>query len=186
MKRDELKALELDDAVIDKIMALHGKDVEKAKADLAAVQTEQADLKTRLTEANTTIEGFKKLDVAGIQKAADEWKAKAEQAEAAAKKQVEQLKFDHTLEAALSGAKAKNPATVRALLKTDDLKLSEDGKIIGLDDQLKAIREGNDFLFEVEGAPPPKVVIGGTPPKGNTDPLWSSMLQGAGLTEPQT
>lgn len=185
MKRDDLKALDLSDDVIDQIMALHGKSVEQSKTDLAAAQTDNTNLKAQLKEANTTIEGFKKLDVDGIQSAADEWKAKAEQAEADAKKQIDQLKFDHALEAALSGAKAKNPIAVRALLKTDDLKLSEDGKIAGLDDQIKAIRESDGFLFAADpGADPqPKIVAGAQTPGDVADPLWAAMLKGADLKE---
>lgn len=185
MKREELKALELSDEAIDAIMALHGKDVEAHKTAVEASKAEVTGLKAQLKDANTAIEGFKKLDVEGVQKAADEWKAKAEQAEATAKQQVEQLKFDHALDAALSGAKAKNPVAVRALLKVADLKLAEDGKIIGLDDQLKAVRESADYLFEAEGAPPPKIVAGGQPATSIADPLWENMLKGAGLTEPK-
>lgn len=187
MKREELEKLGLEKDVIDQIMALHGKDVEKAKADLVTAQTETAALKTQLGEANAAIEGFKKLDVDGIKKAADEYKTKAEQAEAEAKRQVEGLKFDHALEGALVGAKAKNATAVRALLKVADLKLGEDGKIIGLDDQLKTIREANAFLFDAEDAdPPPPQIVAGTNAPPATDPLWASMLKGAGLSEPKS
>jgi predicted nucleic acid-binding Zn-ribbon protein len=160
MKRDDLIKLEIAEELVDKIMALHGKSVEKHKADFAAATTELDGLKTQLSEANSAIEGFKKLDIDGVKAAADEWKAKAEQAQADAVAQISKLKFDHALDGALTGAKAKNLTAVKALLKADDLKLSEDGTIIGLEDQLKKIQSENDFLFESEN-PPPKVVAGG-------------------------
>lgn len=182
MKREDLKALELADDVIDKIMALHGKDVEAHKTAAETAQAEVKGLKDQLGEANTTIEGFKKLDVDGIKAAADDWKAKAEKAEADGQAQVAQLRFDHALSAALTGAKAKNPAAVRALLKTDDLKLKDDGTLVGLDDQLKAIRESDAYLFEDEGETP-RIVAGGKAPPAALSTFEAAARKGAGLVK---
>ena len=63
MKREDLKKLGIEDSLVDSIMALHGSDIEKHKTDLATAQTELGSLKTQLTEAGATIEGFKKLDM---------------------------------------------------------------------------------------------------------------------------
>lgn len=181
MKRDDLIKLEIAEELVDKIMALHGKSVEKHKADFTAATTELDGLKTQLSEANSAIEGFKKLDIDGVKAAADEWKAKAEQAQADAVAQISKLKFDHALDGALTGAKAKNLTAVKALLKADDLKLSEDGTIIGLEDQLKKIQSENDFLFESEN-PPPKVVAGGKSKNVLGDPMIVAARKAAGLS----
>ncbi|HSH26574.1 MAG TPA: phage scaffolding protein [Wenzhouxiangella sp.] len=182
MKRDELKELGLEDDVINKIMALHGKSTEALKTTAEAAETKAANLEKQLDDANSAIEGFKKLDVDGIKAAADDYKAKYEQAQKDAAEQVAQLKFEHALDAALETAKARNPQTVRALLKVDDLKLADDGRIIGLDDQIKAIRETNDFLFESDAPPPPQIVAGG---KGHVQPVDSMVAaarKAAGLS----
>jgi predicted phage tail protein len=186
MKREDLKALELTDEQIDQIMALHGKDLEKGKADLATANASATTLQKQLDDANAAIEGFKKLDVEGVKKAADDWKAQAEKAKADAAAEVARLKFDHALDGALVTAKAKNVTAVKALLKADDLKLSEDGTIKGLDDQLTALKKSNAFLFEAEDGtkPPPTIVAGGQPPSTTADPLWAAMLKGSGLKEP--
>jgi len=198
MKRDDLIKLLLSEgetdptaeqkALIDKIMALHGKDIEQHKNDAATAQASVTTLQAQLDKANAQIEDFKKLpDVAAVQKTAEEYKAAAEQAKKDADAQVAMLKFDHALAAALTGAKAKNPAAVRALLKVDDLKLADDGKVIGLDDQLTAIKSDNDYLFDAEEGtqPPPKIVAGGQPSSTTSDPLWAAMLKGSGYTEPK-
>lgn len=52
-----------------------------AKGDFDAKNTEAKSLKNQLTEANKTIEGFKAMDMDGVRREAQEWKAKAEQAE---------------------------------------------------------------------------------------------------------
>ena len=68
------------------------------------------------------------------------------------------MKFDYALTAALTGAKARNSKAVKALLDMDGLKLN-DGKIIGLDEQLSQIKEENSFLFESD-EPAPTIVKG--------------------------
>ena len=181
MKREDLTKLGIAEDLVDKIMALHGSDIESHKTKLTTSQAEVEGLKKQLTEAGAAIEGFKKLDPEALQKAVDEWKAKAEAAQAEAIKQVNQLKFDHALDGALTGAKAKNAKAVKALLDTNLLKLNDaDGSIIGLDEQLKKVKESNDFLFESD-QPTPKIVVGGTSKTVIGDPMISAARKAAGL-----
>src|SRR6185369_7347275 len=158
MKREDLKALGLEDTAIDSIMALHGKDIETHKTGLTTAQAELETLKSQLTEANKQIDSFKSMDIESVKKSADEYKAKFEQATSESAKQVAELKFNHALESALTTAKAKNPKAVQALLSKDALKFNEaDGSIIGLKDQLDKIKSENDYLFTDE-TPAPKIV----------------------------
>ena len=164
MKTDFLKELGLEKDVIDKIMAENGKDIEGYKNQVSTLAAEKETLTTQLGEANTQIAAFKDLDVDGIKAAADDWKNKFETAEAKAKADIEKLKFDHTLAAALSEAKAREPKAVAALLDMEGLKLNN-GEIVGLKDQLEKLKTDKDFLFESD-APAPSIVrgTGGTPP----------------------
>lgn len=82
MKKDELTAIGLTDEQASQVFALHGKDITKLQGTVTALTDERDTLKTQLGEANTQIEEFKKLDVDGIKAAADDWKAKYEQAQA--------------------------------------------------------------------------------------------------------
>jgi len=76
--------------------------------------------------------------------------------------------FDYALSDALRDAKARNPKAVKALLNTEAIKLDGD-KLLGLDEQLKALQESDAYLFESEETPQgPK---GRTPnPGGKGDP----------------
>jgi predicted nucleic acid-binding Zn-ribbon protein len=183
MKREDVKKLLGDsvaDDVIDKIMAEHGRDIEKHKTDIGTVTTERDGLKAQLEEANKQMESFKGMDIEGVKKSADDWKAKAEQAAKDAESQVSKLKFDHALESALTGAKAKNPVAVRALLKEADLKLGEDGQIVGLKEQLEKVKADNDYLFESD-EPDPKIVAPGNTKVTITDPVIMAARKAAGL-----
>lgn len=147
--------------VLDKIIVAHGKDIESHKTKLSTAETEVKGLKDQLKEAGKQIEGFKGLDIEGVKKSADEWKTKAEKAEQDSAAAIANLKFDYALQGALTSAKAKNPKAVTALLSKDLLKLNDaDGSIVGLNEQLEAIKKDNDYLFTSDN-PPPKIVTGG-------------------------
>ena len=165
MKTEFLKSLNLSQEVIDKIMAENGKDiaVEQKKAEKVIQERDSYKLKaesleTQVNDANTEIQKFKDMDIDGIKKAADDWKETAEKAKADADKQISQMKFDYALSAAITGAKAKNAKAVKALLDMDGLKFN-DGKIVGLDEQLAQIKADNDYLFESD-EPAPEFVKG--------------------------
>lgn len=165
MKTEFLRSLNLSQEVIDKIMAENGKDiaVEQKKAEKVIQERDSYKLKaesleTQVNDANTEIQKFKDMDIDGIKKAADDWKETAEKAKADADKQISQMKFDYALSAALTGAKAKNAKAVKALLDMDGLKFN-DGKIVGLDEQLAQIKADNDYLFESD-EPAPEFVKG--------------------------
>jgi len=183
MKREDLEKIEgLSKEAVDKIMALHGQDIEKHKAAVAAAHAEIDGLKKQLEEANAAIESFKQLDVDAIKAAADEWKAKAEKAEADRVAEVSRLKFEHALDVALSGAKAKNVKAVKALLELDKLKFSEeDGTILGLKEQLEKVKAENDYLFESSEATP-RIVAGGKSKSVIIDPVIQAARKAAGLT----
>jgi hypothetical protein len=177
-----LKAKGLTEEQIDFVMAENGKDVEAQKTKATAAETEREGLKTQLADANKTIEGFRALKVDEIQKAADDWKTKAEKAEADRIAQVSQLKFDHALDNALTGAKAKNVKAVRALLDQGTLKLKEDGTIDGLDDQLKKVKEDNGFLFNGEKEPP-QIVTGASTQSGAISAFLAAARKGGNFPE---
>ena len=69
---------------------------------------------------------------------------------------------------------------VKALLNFENLKLAEGGKIVDLDDQLKVIKEENDYLFESD-QPAPKIVLGGKGKTKVTDSMVAAARTAAGL-----
>lgn len=182
MKREDLKALNLEDAAIDAIMALHGKGIETLKSNLTTAQGEVENLKGQLGEANKQIEDFKGMDVESIKKAADDWKAKYEQAEKDYQGKLATMQFETELDTALAGAKVKNAKAVRVLLSTDDLR-DANGKFIAerLNEQIAKIKSEADYLFEPEGKLP-EIIKGGNNQTVITDKLEAAMRQGAGLS----
>ena len=129
----------------------------------------------QLSKANETIAGFKAMDVEGIKKAADDYKAKFEQAQKDAEQKTQALQFDFALSNALANAKAKNAKAVKALLDMDALKLNGD-EIIGLKEQLERVKAENSYLFESDKKTPEVVrPTGGVAPTQTTEEAFGKM-----------
>ena len=70
--------------------------------------------------------------------------------EKAHKAELAQLKLDNAIDAALTAAGAKNGKAVKALIDVSKVKLGEDGKLTGWDDQIKAVQKSDAYLFNVQ------------------------------------
>ena len=99
---------------------------------------EKEGLKKQLEEANTKLSGFD-----------PEWEEKAKTMQKQAEEKIAKLEFDYILKAALKAQKAKNPEILEKAINREALKLV-DGKIIGLEEQLKQLKESDGYLFEGE------------------------------------
>lgn len=89
----------------------------------------------------------------------EELQVKNQQIQEEYETKIQKQQFDFALESALRDAKAKNPKAVKALLDSESIKLV-DGKLVGLDEQLKSLKESDDYLFVPDG------LKGKTPPGG--------------------
>ncbi len=61
--------------------------------------------------------------------------------------EISKLKLDNAVETALTAAGAKNNKALRALLDSEKIKLDRSGKLEGLEEQLKAVRKSDPYLF---------------------------------------
>lgn len=78
----------------------------------------------------------------------------------------------YQVDSALIGAKAKNTRAVKGLLNLESVTIKE-GKVVGLEEQLSALKKSDPYLFEEEKPSGPKVdqfgqPIGGQPGGGKT------------------
>ncbi|WP_373880038.1 phage scaffolding protein [Levilactobacillus brevis] len=156
MKRDLLKGMNLTDDQIDQIMKANGVDIEAAKSslgDVDAIKQENDTLKDQLSTRDKDMKALKKQvgDNEDLTKQVTDLQAKYDNDTKELSAQLKQTKLTGALNTALSGAKARNPKTVEALLDMNKIQLEEDGKLTGLDDQLAAIKKDNEYLFD-EGA----------------------------------
>lgn len=175
MKREFLKELGIEDELIDKVMAEHGKTVETHKAATAeksaALETANATIK----DLQDAVKKFDGVDLAALNQQITDLQTKYDTDIAAAK-------LGGALETALVSAKAKNNKAVKALLDMEKITLDGD-TLKGLDEQIKALSESDPYLFDLEDGTKSKV-DSGKPHGGSAGATESAALRAAfGLKE---
>lgn len=185
MKRDFLTDLGVEGEVVDKIMREYGKSVNALKDEKDALESKAStvdDLKQQITDRDTQLEGLK-LSAKGneaLTAQIEELKTANEQTATEYQSKLDKQAFDYTLEKVLMSEKARNPKAVKALLDIESIKL--DGtSLIGLEDQLKALKESDAYLFgeaDVPGLKGRKPNLDGGAPTGITKEQFDKMDYG--------
>lgn len=168
MNREFLEGLGLEKETIDKVMAEHGKTLNeiKGKADkVDGLESQVNDLEGQIEQRDEQLGELKKVDAEGLQQRIQELEEANETTKTEYQEKLDQQSFEFSLEKALGTAGAKNPKAVKALLNTESIKL--DGEtLLGLDDQLTALKESDAYLF---GEDEPAGLKGRKPHEGGTD-----------------
>lgn len=97
---------------------------------------------------------YKDTDIDGLRKSAEEWQAKAEQAEKDADARVAAVQFDAKLDSAIAAAHGRSGKAIRALLDLDALRGSEDPDK-DIPAALSALQKDSGYMFDTEETPPP-------------------------------
>lgn len=162
MQRKFLEDLGLEKEVIDNIMSENGNDINKAKGDYE-------DVKAQLETANTTIkERDKQLktlkdsvgDNEELQKQITELQATNKEAATKYANDLKELKLNNAIKLAINN-KVHNEDMAASLFDKSKLVLGDDGKVIGIDEQLENIKKDNAFLFKTGEVKTPYNPTGG-------------------------
>ena len=156
MKREFLKDLGLEDEVINKNMTENGKYIEKHKTEKDAYKTKYDDTKKLLDDANTTIQSYKDMDVEGIKKSAEDWKAKYETDTVALNNKIAQQEYEHQADKYLNKYEFSSNLVRSAVLnqfKEKKFKLEND-TFLGADDFMKQLQESEPGIFKVSNPAP--------------------------------
>ena len=148
MKREDLISWGLTDEQVKKVMAgLDGDFVTKTRFN-------------EVNEENKTL----KQSVSGRDKQLNDLKKSS--GDNAELKEMAQLKLDNAVDTALTAAGAKNSKAVKALLDMSKVKLGEDGKLSGWDEQISAVQKSDSYLFNAK-QPANKGIKGFNPGKSD-------------------
>ena len=176
MTRDEIKAIlpNITKEELDKIMAINGSDIEKAKGDTTALNTQISDLTNQIADRDKQLKDLKDkvTDNENLTKQITDLQTANATAKANYDKAVAEMKRNHAVDNSIRDAKAKNVKAVRALLDMDKIKMDGD-TVLGLKDQIDALVKSDAYLFDTVDTTHTDVKGGFVPGKGsnggNTD-----------------
>lgn len=151
MKKEEFTALGISEELAAKAEKASAEElkgyVEKTKHD--EVVEENKTLKKSVSDRDKQLETLKASvgDNEELKKQIETMKQQNADQEKKHKAELAQLKLDNAMETALTAAGAKNIKAVKALLDTSKVKLEDDGKLTGWDEQIKAVQKSDPYLF---------------------------------------
>ena len=154
MKKEEFTALGISEELAAKAEAASRKELEGyvAKEQLDTANAEKRQLQEDIVSRDKQLEELKKTggDNADLKKQIEELqKANKEDAKKHAD-EMKELRLTNAIKLAVAG-KVHDEDMAAALFDRSKLVLSEDGKVAGLEEQLKTIRETKGFLFKAPG-----------------------------------
>lgn len=151
MKKEEFIALGISAELAAKAEAASFKElsgyVEKAKYE--EVSEENKTLKQSITDRDKQFDDLKKAsgDNQELKQQIEAMKQQNEQQKKTHEAELTKLKLDNAMDTALTAAGAKNTKAVKALLDISKVKLGEDGKLTGWEEQLAAVQKSDAYLF---------------------------------------
>lgn len=149
MDRKFLESFGLEKEQIDQILDQHtadiGKKINEGDTRVDAAQLKLDSLQQELDAANDTIKNLQKSnkDNESLQSQIEQYKQQIE----TVKQQAQQDKIDMTISMALNEAGAINAKAVMPFIDRDKISVDKNGEVIGVSDQLNAIRKDNDLSF---------------------------------------
>ncbi|KRK90516.1 phage scaffolding protein [Companilactobacillus futsaii] len=181
MERKALKDLGLSDKQVNGVMKAYNSDIDPIKSELESIKTERDSYKQGVTDRDSQLKDLKeksgdnkelKAQIAQLQddnkKSSDDFKA-----------QLAGVKKDNAIKLALRDSKAKDADLVFKDLDMSGIELGEDGKLTGLDKQIKDLKESHDYLFENEEPEPNNHInaFKGGNPSGNNGGQEDSLVK---------
>lgn len=152
MTKEELKALGLDNAaLVDKVAAAIATELKGyvAKTKFDEVSESKKSLESQIADRDKQLEALKKSagDTEGLKKQIEDLQAENKKVKAEHEAAMKDMQFTNAIKLAIAD-KAQDVDLVAGLFDKSKLILSADGKITGLDEQVKALQKEKAFLFK--------------------------------------
>lgn len=149
-----------------------GQYIDKKKYDDKVSELDTAN--QTITGLQDTVKKFDGVDVEKLKTDVKDWETKYNT-------DIEAVRVDSLVTNGLYEAKAKNPAMVKKMLDMSLIKRDGD-KLIGLADQIDALKKSDGYAFDIEEPKGATVNTGGNHTgTNNVDTLTAAIMKGAGL-----
>lgn len=170
MQREFLQNLGLSDEQVQAVLTQHGKSTNEIKGKLAQAEEQVTDLQQQISDRDKQLKKLEKAagDNVELQKEIADLREKNEKQANEWKNKISEQSKNFSISNALRDAGAKNVKAVTALLDMDKVSVDDNGNLIGLSDQVKALQETDAYLFaqkqeEQQAKPKVELFAGGNP-----------------------
>jgi phage minor structural protein GP20 len=167
MTKEELQAIGLTDEQVQEVFKLRGSEVNELKDKISILETEKANLNTQIETANAQIKAFNEMDIDAIKQNLQNYETKYNDLKIQSEKDINNLKFNHSLDLALNNAKVKNVKAVKALLDIENLSNSKNIDT-DLEQAITNLKETDSYLFLEEQPQGAAVAKGATLPQNKS------------------
>lgn len=183
MTKEKLLSLGVPEEALGEIL----KALESASAKVSAKEAELSAAGETIQELRRTVQKYDGKDPDKLSEELNSLQQKYES-------DLQTARLDHALDVELMGAGARDVRAVKPFLDPSLLKL-DNGKLLGLEEQLSALKTERDFLFqpaqpETSGAAASVAMASamnhGGEPSGSLDAFMAAAMEGAGLSTPAT
>ena len=166
MKLEELTKLGIPEDIAKQVVSLSEQELAAEKSKLTDKTAELTMAEDKIKELTETVKKFDGVDV-------DKLKADVAEANKKLADETAALKLDNAIALALADSGALDKDIVRGQIDKSIVKLGDDGKLIGFNEQLDRLKNDKAFLF-------------GTPSGGETETIVNSGVQHSGQLSGET
>lgn len=124
------------------------------RARMNEVSEENKTLKQSVADRDKQLEELKKFsgDNAELKKQLEALQQQNARQQKAHEAELAQIRLDNAIDTALTASGARNIKAVRPFIDTAKVKLGEDGRLTGIDEQIKEIQKTESYLFNEKGS----------------------------------
>lgn len=155
------------------------------KSRFDEVNNTKKQLEKDIVERDAQLDGLKAVDAEGLQAEITRLQGENQTAKDDYAKELRDLQLTNAIKLALNG-KVHDEELASHLIKKDELILSEEGKVVGLDDQITSLQESKAFLFKQDGGGEQEQQSGfqiGNPKPNNTEAINDAVASAFGNTD---
>ncbi|WP_413627693.1 phage scaffolding protein [Fructilactobacillus vespulae] len=150
MKREDLRSLGLNDEQVDNVMKSHHQEIDNLNAKVTDLTTERDQLNTQLGERDKDLKKLQKnsKDNEELSSQLTEMKTKYDADKQKWESNLAKTKLNGAIDAQLGQTKARDTEVIKKLIDLDSIKLGENGKVDGLQNQIDQLAKDKPYLFE--------------------------------------
>jgi len=129
-------------AIIDAIMDENSMDIGKAKGDTENLKEQVKTLTSQLSDRDSQLEKLKSIDVDKLNSEIERLQAENKSAREENERVIKEMRRDNGIRTKLHEAQAKDIDMVMKLLDLAKVGEDKDGNLTGIDEQIKALTDG--------------------------------------------